>query len=58
MNFFIQLNIKVDKRPIHRQNIFLVTKSTSTTSVKKSQSMQQTTESHPYDDRYAIVFNT
>ncbi|XP_067203923.1 patronin isoform X4 [Linepithema humile] len=30
-----------------------VTKSTSSTSVKKSQSLQQTTESHPYDDRRA-----
>ncbi|XP_067203925.1 patronin isoform X7 [Linepithema humile] len=32
---------------------FTVTKSTSSTSVKKSQSLQQTTESHPYDDRRA-----
>ncbi|XP_071646547.1 patronin isoform X10 [Temnothorax longispinosus] len=32
---------------------FTVTKSTSSSTVKKSQSLQQTAESHPYDDRRA-----
>lgn len=37
--------------------IFPVAKSASNTTVKKSQSLQQTAENHPYDDRYVIMFN-
>lgn len=57
MNFLIQLNKNVDRRSIHRQIIFPVTKSASSNTVKKSQSLQQTAESHPYDDRCVISFD-